>query len=214
MEIYVEGKSEKKFKPDLIRFDFMFNVKRKNYDECLNDGSKIVNDYFDFLLSNGFKKESIKTNSFNIHRDKIYNETSRKYDEGDYVYSFSCKLEFDYDLELMSKIMEETAKRREYPIYHIKFCLKDEKQAIDELMTLAYKNAEEQAKVIAVASGKTLKDCLKVGFEPFDDKNVLSKRYYDGVEKTSSRMSKSIQEIFVPNDIELSHSLYTIWLAE
>jgi len=113
MEIKVKGIGEKSFKPDVIRFSFTFNIKRKTYKACLADGTKNVEDYFKYLTSKGFVKEEIKTDNFNVHRERIYNEELRKYEEGDYVFSFYCNLIVKYDLDLMSQIMEETAKIKE-----------------------------------------------------------------------------------------------------
>lgn len=220
MEIKVQGIGEKKFKPDMIKFVFNFNVKRKKYDTCLTDGAKTVDDYFRYLMSKGFKKQDIKTDRFNIRRESVYNESTRKYDEGDFAYSFSCSLIMDYDLEIMSQIVEETSRMKECPTYKIDFGIKNEKKALDELMALAYKHAENQAEIIAKASGKKLKDCVKVSFEPFDETTTRS---YDHMEMMSSRgMAKesvgstrdSIQNIFVPEDVELDFTLYTLWITE
>ncbi len=214
MEIKVKGVGEKSFKPDVIKFSFSFNIKRKTYKTCLADGTKNVEDYFKYLQSKGFVKEEIKTNNFNIHRERVYNEQTRKYEEGDYFFSFSCGLTIKYDLDLMSQIMEETAKIKECPTYRIDFALKNEKKAIDELMTLAYKNAEYQAKTIAKASGKTLKDCVKVSFEPFDEVVFNGYDSMDMMVKSKSSASESIQNIFVPKDIELDFTLYTLWVTK
>ena len=214
MEIKVNGIGEKSFKPDVIKFSFTFNIKRKAYQSCLADGSKNVENYIGYLTGKGFVKDEIKTDRFNVHRERVYNEKTRQYGEGDFVFSFSCELTIKYDLDLMSQIMEETSKMKECPTYRVDFGLKNEKKAIDELMTLAYKNAENQAKVIAKASGKTLKDCVKVSFEPFDD--VMTREYagVDSVMYKSKSASESIQNIFVPKDVELDFTLYTLWIAE
>lgn len=215
MEIKVKGIGEKSFKPDVIKFSFTFNIKRKAYQSCLADGSKNVENYIGYLTGKGFVKDEIKTDRFNIHRERVYNEKTRQYEEGDFVFSFSCELTIKYDLNLMSQIMEETSEMNECPTYRVDFGLKNEKKAIDELMTLAYKNAENQAKVIAKASGKTLKDCVKVSFEPFD--NVMTREYChsaDSVMYKSKSASESIQNIFVPKDVELDFTLYTLWIAE
>ena len=214
MEIKVQGIGEKSFKPDYIKFNFSFNIKRKTYELALSDGTKVVEDYINYLKSKGFKKEDIKTDSFNIHRERVYCENEKKYKEGDFVFSFSCEIGFDYNLDLMSKIMEETSKIKECPTYKINFALKNEKESIDELITLAYKHAEYQAKVIAKASGKTLKDCVKVSFEPFENETHVNYAYGERMLSKCSATSDSIQEIFVPKDIQLDFTLYTLWIAE
>ena len=113
MEIKVQGIGEKSFKPDYIKFNFSFNIKRKTYELALSDGTKVVEDYINYLKSKGFKKEDIQTDSFNIHRERVYCENEKKYKEGDFVFSFVCVIGFDYNLDLMSNIMEETSKIKE-----------------------------------------------------------------------------------------------------
>ena len=212
MEIKVTGVGEKSYKPDSIEFNFSFNIKRKTYNQCLEQGTKSVEDYFKFLTLKGFNKEEIQTNSFNIHRERNYNNETKKYEDGDYVFSFNCKLAIDYDLKMMAQIMEETSKIKECPTYRIDFTIKDEKYAIDELMALAYKNAEYHAQIIARASGKTLKDCVKVSFEPFEG---VSSNCYEGERLAKGCAStETIENIFVPKDIELDFELHTLWIAE
>ena len=214
MEIKVQGIGEKSFKPDYIKFNFSFKIKRKTYELALLDGTKSVESYINYLKSKGFKKEDIKTDSFNIHRERVYCESEKKYKDGDFIFSFACEMGFDYDLDLMSQIMEETSKIDECPTYKINFALKNEKESIDELMTLAYQHAESQAKVIAKASGKTLKDCVKVSFEPFENETQVNYAYGEKMLSKCSATSDSIQEIFVPKDIQLDFTLYTLWIAE
>ena len=215
MEIKVRGVGEKSFRPDAIKFKFQFSIKRSEYNQCLEDGTKNVENYFNFLKTKGFNKEELKTQSFNIYRETHYNDKTKKYDEGDFVFSFVCELIMDYNLELMAQIMEETSKINECPTYKVDFTLKDEKQAIDELMKLAYKHAEYQANVISKASGKVLKDCVNVSFEPFE--GSLSNSYGNMkmmAERCCANSVDSIQNIFVPKDVELSFEVYTLWVAE
>jgi len=211
MEIKVKGVGEKKVKPDAIKFYITFGVKRADYEICLADGTKNVDNYFEFLEKQGFNRKDIKTKNFNIHKEKLYNETTRKYDEGDYVFEFCCELQFDYDLTKMSVVLNESTKLQESPTLKVEFVLKDEKKQIQELMALAFQDAQEQASVIARASGKDLKDCLKTSFEPFDEHIGNS---YDGMRATCGASRMPLEEIFVPDDIELSFTLYTLWEAQ
>ena len=214
VEIKVHGVGEKSFKPDHIKMTFSFNIKRKTYALALSDGTKAVEDYINYLKLKGFKKEDVKTQNFNIRREKIYCEQQRNYKDGDFIFSFGCEIGFDYDLDLMSHIMEETAKIKECPTYRVDFSLKNEKESVDELMTLAFQHAKAQAEVIAKAGGKKLKDCAKVSFEPFDEQSTYNYGDMDRCLSKGSSSGESIQEIFVPKDIELDFHLYAIWLAE
>ena len=106
----------------------------------------------------------------------------------------------DYDMEKLSKLMEKTSAFDDAPAYRIDFAIKDEKSAEEELLKLAYKDAEMQAKFIASASGKELKDCVKVSFEPFDEKLTSESRLGSNemmyCAKASARaVSESIQTV-------------------
>ena len=215
MEIIVQGNGVKDCKPDCIKMNFEFKIKDKDYNNCLDKGAKITSDYIRFLVDKGFKRDDVKTLKFNVSRENVYNEQLRKYQLGDFVYSYKCYAIFDYDLKRMATIMTESAEMIDYPNISVEFSLKDNKKAVNELMTLAYKDAESQASVIAEASGKKLKDCIKTSFEPFTDtlcRDIESVAMFAKCTATST--AYSLEEIFIPEDIHLEFTLYTIWIAE
>ena len=79
-------------------------------------------------------------------------------------------------------------------------------------------NTEEKAKMIALAAGKKLKDCVKVDFRPFEERVISNSE----ISETSFRMAKfseasieeRIQNAFTPEDVEVIETLYCLWIAE
>ena len=72
--------------------------------------------------------------------------------------------------------------------------------------------------MIALASGKKLKDCIKVDFRPFDER-VFSASNMQDMFKSSECMdyqgvSNTIKNIFTPEDVEISETLYCLWITE
>lgn len=218
MNIIVQGEGEKNFTPDQIVLDFDFKTSNKEYNQALELGVKNVELYLDLLISMGFKKEDFKTHSFRVSEDKHYDEQVRKYIKDGYMFSQSVQLKFEYDMVKLSTLMEKTAGLENPPTYRINFNVKDDKQATEELLALAYENALFQANAIAKASGKTVTSCLRVSFEPFDSSSCYSRTRYEGAAMMSKCCSNStmdtIQNVFVPEDVILSTSIYCEFIAE
>jgi len=224
MEIIVQGTGESFYTPNQVILSLNFFVKETNYDEALANGSANVLEFVNTLLSaHGFTKEDMKTNSFLIRKETKYNESTKTYDFVGYSYNQNATLKFDYDKEKLSVIMEEISKMSKPPFYKVDFTVKDIKACKRDNLTKAYKDAEEQAQIIAEASGKTLKHCARTDFKPFTTEYVS--RGYDSdmvygaskdmakmISKTSS--AETINAVFTPQDVEISETLYCLWIAE
>lgn len=68
-----------------------------------------------------------------------------------------------------------------------------------------------------MASGRTLKNCEKVDFKPFTTEYVSNARFGSDVKYEKSAALGTAQMItnnFTPEDIELSETLYCLWIAE
>lgn len=218
MEIIVKGEAEKSFRPDQIEISFDFRYKNNDYDKVLSVGAENVKNYLNFLMTLGFNRDDVKTRSLKVSEDSRYDEKTRKYFKEGYVFSQSAKLKFDYNLEKLSSIMEETSKLDNPPIYRFNFTLKDQKQTKEELLAIAYDDAKSQAKAISKASGLKLKGCAKVSFEPIGS-DMYSCTSYDGCYSKMSKMScegvaSDIQTILVPEDVMVSCDVYCVFIAE
>ena len=91
-------------------------------------------------------------------------------------------------------------------------------------MADAYNNAKEKAEAIAKTAGKILKECIKTDFRPFEERvysrSSLGSEMFEeervdfavGAKKMSAQ--DTITNIFTPEDIEISETLYCLWVAE
>lgn len=219
MDIMVEGVGEMRFTPDKITINYDFNCKEKTYESALTNGTKIVENYFDMIVGMGFKKEDLKTRSFRVSENKVYNNEQRKYYPDGFTFNQRVVLEFNYDRKLLSRIMESTSKLTTPPTYTIEFGVKDNKEVEEKILQLAYNDAQFHAEAISRASGKVLKDCVKVSFQPFDA-DVVSSSRLDSREmmcysKASARgVSESIENTFVPEDIVINKTIYCLFVTE
>ena len=218
MDIIVQGTGIKNYTPNEITLSFDFKTVDSTYEKALELGVKNVETYIELLLSLGFKKEDFKTRSFRVAEEKHYDESTRTYVFDGYAYTQNAKLKFDYDMKKLSTLMELTSKEKNPPIYRINFNIKDDKSIEEEMLSLAYKNAEFQAQAIAKASGVKIVGCKKISFEPFTPDSYSPSIYNDSIMSKSKCCSastrESIMNVFVPEDVVLDKTIFCQFIAE
>ena len=218
MEIIVQGKGIEYFTPNEIIISINFYTKGSNYAEVLNSGVMSVQNFVNnILLPNNFNEKDMKTRKFVVREEQKYDNMTRQYSFDGFSFCQLASIKFDYDKDKLANIMEQLSKMDNAPQYHIDFGIKDEKECKKQILAKAYKDAELQAQAIADASGKTLKQCEKVDFKPFTTTYVSQTKFdgnmmYANAEKAST--ATTIMNTFSPEDIELSETLYCLWIAE
>ena len=218
MEIIVQGKGIKYFSPDEVILDINFITKKNTYEEVLKEGIKDVEVFIkEILIKNDFKKEDLKTRNFVIREETKYNQETNQYEPNGYSFNQIASLKFDYDKELLANMMVSISKLENALRCQINFGIKNEKECQRDLLAMAYQDAEDQAKAIALASKKTLKCCQKVDFKPFTTDYVSQAGIGSEMmraEKAYYGASQKIVNTFTPEDICLSETLYCLWIAE
>ena len=218
MEIIVQGKGTKYVTPNEVTLNINFITKGYTYEEVLREGTRNVQLFVDeILIHNGFKKDEMKTRNFVIKEDTKYNKITGQYDPDGYSFNQMATLKFDYNKELMAYMMVSISKLNNAPMYQMNFGIKEEKECRRNILAIAYKDALNQAEAIAEASGKVLKYCQKVDFKPFTMEYVSQARLGSDImyaEKAYSGAAQAVVNTFTPEDIELSETLYCLWIAE
>lgn len=218
MEIIVQGKGTEFFTPNEVILNIFFHTKGQTYEEVLSEGVKNVQKFVnELLLQNGFTTDDIKTRNFVVKEDQKYNEATRTYLFDGFSFNQNATLKFDYNKERMAKIMEDLSKLDNAPTCQINFGVKDAKECKRKILSKAYKEAELQAQAIAEAAGKRLKQCVKVDFKPFTTDYVSQTTFdSDMMYAKSAKLgaAPAIINTFTPEDIEISETLYCLWIAE
>ena len=218
MEIIVQGKGVEYFTPDEVVFELNFYVKDDTYEGALNKGLNSVQLFVNqILLPNGFKVEEMKTRSFVVREETKYDEETRNYLFDGYSYNQTATIKFDYNKELLAHLIEQTAKIENAPQCHIDFSVKNAKECQRKILAQAYQDAQLQAEAIAAAAGKSLKQCVKVDFKPFTTDYLSPSGFASDAMFSRAAVlgaSSTIINTFTPEDIELSETLYCLWLAE
>lgn len=219
MDIIVEGKAKRFFKPDKVCININFYTLTGTYSEALDKGTEAVEVFVkDIFEKLDFNKEELKTRSFNVREETEYNVDTRKHEFKGFSYSQAAKFSFDYDMKRLAKFMEAVSKLENPPRYQISFDIKNMEQAKSLVMADAYAKAEEKAKMIALAAGKKLKECIKVDFRPFEESVTSNSRMggemYEKTMFKQAEISERIQNTFAPEDVEVTETLYCLWVTE
>ena len=225
MDIMVEGVGRKFYKPNQVVLSINFLVNDETYEKSLEKGVKSVEDFIVLVLQKlNIEKEELKTRSFRISQNTRYDYETKKTIFNGYDYTQGATLKLDYNMETVSEFMSLVSTLAEPPRYTMTFSIKDMEAAKKEVMAEAYNKAKEKAETIAVAAGKKLKDCIKTDFRPFAESVTSHSRLSDidmfeestALYKKSKAMStaETIQTIFTPEDVEISETLYCLWITE
>lgn len=218
MDIMVKGVGEKSYLPDLVVLRLTFKQKTETYDGAMEKGLFSVQRFVDEVLKlNGFAVEDLKSQHLSVSEDRHYDESTRTYVKDGFVFQQEAKLEFDYNKEKLAVMMETIAKMIDAPLGQVTFEIKDKKKAQEETYTLAYRDAENQARIIAKAASKTLKYCKLVDTEWERHDYASSGRFMAKMmsdEMMDTGMAEMMVNTFTPEDVTLSQTLACHWIAE
>lgn len=110
--IRIKGVGKASSRPDTIVIPLSLITTDLEYDKAISLASSRIDLISKALMGIGFKKESIKTTSFNV--DTRYKSIKDRYNnyqsvfEG-YEVSHKLKIEFDLDMKLLSKALQAIA---------------------------------------------------------------------------------------------------------
>lgn len=218
MDIIVQGRGVENVAPNEVILNINFFVKGSTYEEVLKGGVASVQRFVDdILIPNNLEKENMKTRNFVIREETKYNEITRNYDKNGFSYNQMAILKFDFNKEFLAKIMVSLSKLSNPPLCRVEFGVKDEKECKKMVLAKAYEDAKTQAEAIATAAGKELKCCAKVDFKPFTTEYLSNARFDKQMayaERVGTGSAQTIVNIFTPEDIEISETLYCLWVAE
>ena len=231
MDIIVEGVGKKYYTPEEVEVRLDFYTMEGSYEKALERGTKDVEIFVDDVLEEmGFNKEELKTRSFRVFEETRYDYDKKKTISLGYAYTQNGTMKFDYSIERMAEFMDRVSKMKNPPKYHLSFNVRDIKLSKKEALDEAYNEAKSKAEAIAFAAGKNLKDCVKIDFRPFEERVISNSRIgsqdmmldmmfeEDSAPMMSKKMraskaQESIQTIFTPEDIEISETLYCLWVT-
>ena len=210
--ISVKGTGNVSVAPDMTTVSMTLRTLDRDYEKSMSSAAEQLSSIRSALQSAGFTKEDIKTTSFNV----ITEHESVRDENGNYKTVFSgysviqgLKIEFGFDTERLSKILNATAKSMADPDISINFTVKDKDAVNEKLLTSAAENARAKAAVLASSSGVELGKLISIHYN-WTERDYLSRTEY-GMDKRCMAMNASAKMDFTPDDISVSDSATFIW---
>jgi len=210
--ITVKGTGNISVKPDLIVITMNLESQNHDYNKNMEIATASVKVLQDAIISAGFDKKDLKTTNFNIdthyesYHDKNDNYKSRF--DG-YICEQGLKLEFDFDTEVLSKVLTAIAKAPTDPQFNIQFSVKDKAAVSEELLISATENAKHKAEILAKASDVILGHLISIDYN-WGELHLYSQTRYK-LNYMSMKMTPSYAPDIEPDDINVSDTVSFVW---
>lgn len=215
MEIFVEGVSRKSIAPDEVIANIFFKAQGKTQEEVIQRGINDVTTFTNVVVAGvGLPSDSLMTKNFSISEDRVYNEETRRHEVVGYHFNQFASIKMDYNNELLSKFLSLVSSLESSPEINFQFGLKEEDKYASELIDEVYKDAKRKARMLAIASNKTLEDSVMLELKNDSNMQVFrSQSNFDsGILKTMNINNVDTSYIH-PEDIEVEVRIASKWLA-
>lgn len=210
--ITVKGIGNVNVKPDLIIINMELVSHKYDYEETMKLATDSVSKLEKAIEEAGFNKKELKTTSFNIRTSyKSYYDENKNYKNkfDGYICEQGLKLQFDLDMQVLSKVLTAITKSGVEPRLNIRFSVKDKDKVNEELLINATENARRKAEVLAKASKVNLGKLLTINYN-WSEVGIYSKTTYE-MENKSLVMEEAYAPNIEPDDIELSDTATFVW---
>ena len=166
----LEGRWLRYYRPEEVEISLNFYTKTNSYETALENGTRDVQIFISEILEKmNFEKDNLKTRSFRVYEETRYDYERKVEIKCGFAYTQSATLKFDYNIDVVAEFLERTSKLSNPPQYTIGFTVKNIQESKNEALADAYNMAREKAEAIAKAARKTLKECIKTDFRPFEE---------------------------------------------
>jgi uncharacterized protein YggE len=209
--ITVQGISSVKATPDLLSVHFNIETKGKTSAEASSANAEILNNLTEALIAQGFEKEEIKTENFNVYPNTYWENDRMKEDGFKASHSVIVELsleEFDKASEVIDAGVEAGA-----GVSYINFELTQEAQNKykAEAFKLAAQDAKVKAESIAIGFDKQVGKLISVsvndfGYYPWNvystagagirEDAVMAKEVAMNIQPTEQEISASVSAVY------------------
>ncbi|MCD2503105.1 SIMPL domain-containing protein [Clostridium sp. NSJ-145] len=210
--ITVKGIGNISVTPDLIIITMNLVSHKYNYDETMKLATESVNELEKAIEEVGFNKKDLKTTNFNITTSyKSYYDENNNYKSkfDGYKCEQDLKLEFDLDMEILSKVITAITKSKVEPRFNIRFSVKDKDEINKELLIKATENARSKAEVLTKAARVTLGRLVSIDYN-WSEINIYSNTTYE-IENKSYAIAETYAPSIEPEDIKISDTVAFVW---
>lgn len=211
--ITVKGIGKVSAKSDYVVLSMSLQAHHMHYEKTMDEATEQFEQLKKSLVSVGFDKESIKTNSFDVRIDQKRVEDKNgnyKYVFNGYIVSHTLKVEFDFDSKMLSYALNAVATCLANPQLTIAFTVKNATAINEMMLRSATVNAKRKAEILCEASNVKMGQLLSIDYN-WGELNIYSKTRYDMDEDCMPMVSMSKLIDIEPDDIDVSDTATFVW---
>jgi len=212
--LQVTGSARITVKPDIG----VLNIQVSEVELKMNDAIKSLGDksnhYLGLLKTVGFSGDRVKTTKFAVSKNRVYRDNN--YVDSGYVASQEIRLEFSYDQEILSKILNLFSKSDEEVDFSFDFKLSEGLKAKvqKEIIELAVKDAKEKAGNITAASNLKLVKIQEISYSRWGHDSGMEQ--IERQQRYASAMAADGERVFnfTPDDLIFRDTITIYWVVE
>ena len=210
--ITVKGTGRISLKPDTTVVSMTLKTVDPDYDQSMAQSAELLRQLRESISRIGFEAEELKTTSFHVcteHESVCDQNGNYRNVFVGYACIHGLQLEFDFDTDLLSRVLSAVSMCLADPELNIQFTVKDKEHANDELLQSAAVNAKHKAEILAAASGVTLGQLVSIDYS-WGERNVYSRTEYVMEAKCMAPPCGAGMD-FHPENIDLQDSATFVW---
>ena len=210
----IRGTGRLSLAPDTASVELGIIRKDKDYALAVEASDKLLSALSAALLPLGFKREDIKTSSFNVNTeyDSVRDNGVFRNVFSGYRVDHRLRVEFPFDKDRLSGVLSAVTACAADPEINVSFTVKDRESRRAELLKLAASEARRDAETLAEASGVRLGRLVSVSCEAGGSDFYSPTRF--GVNSRPMAKCESLSMDMAPEDISLSESAVFTWEIE
>lgn len=214
--IVVKGVGTVSAKPDYTVLMMTLNTTDLQYDKTMEEAAIQIDELERTVTGVGFEEHSIKT--LNFHVETVYESIRDKNNNYKEVFKgYRCthqlKLAFDFEPELLSKVLSAISGCSAKPDLNIQFTVKDPAAVSEKLIENAAQNARSKAEILCRASGVKLGELITINYD-WTDLTFTSRTMMLNSCAGEARMAKACFDSFEPEEIRQSDTATFVWTIE
>lgn len=202
--------------PNQIELRFTVTTLNSNYNNAIESQDLKLKEFNKILNELNFKKEDLKTSYFNISpRYKNVKKLNGEYKEEfeGYFVNQNLILTFDYDMDLLDKIINKLSQSIIKPRININFTIKEKEEFKNKIIENACLDARKKAEILAKTCNQKIIGIVSIDYSFADIHLYSNTRYEQTYECCKAKMS-SIGNNITPTDIESDENITFVFEIE
>lgn len=214
--IKITGIGYASISPNQIELNFNVKTIDHDYNNSLEKHELKLSEFNSILKELNFQKDDLKTSYFNISpKYKNVRQNDGEYKEifEGYEVNQNLILTFDYNMNLLDKIISALSKSNIKPKFNINFTIKEKEEFKNQIIKNACIDARKKAEILASSCNQKILGIISIDYSFSNIHLYSSTRYETNYECSKSKMN-SIGSNITPTDIESNENVTFVFEIE